>query len=75
MTAPAFYALQGRDFFSLYYSAKPREILPYCWTLTWLVLRPDVYLALLKGQKRLRFRVIYLIEFIQSNNFHIYSIF
>ena len=27
-----------------------------------------------KGQKRLRFRVIHLIEFIQSNNFHIYSI-
>ena len=29
----------------------------------------------LKGQKRLRFRVIHLIQFIQSNNFHIYSIF
>ena len=28
-----------------------------------------------KGQKRQRFRVIHLIEFIQSNNFHIYSIF
>ena len=27
-----------------------------------------------KGQKTQRFRVIYLIEFIQSNNFHIYSI-
>ena len=31
--------------------------------------------VILKGQKRLRFRVIHLIEFIQSNNFHIYSIF
>ena len=29
----------------------------------------------LKDKKRLRFRVIHLIEFIQSNNFHIYSIF
>ena len=30
----------------------------------------------LKVKKRLRFRVIHLIEFIQSNNFrHIYSIF
>ena len=52
MTAPAFSALQGRDFFFLYYSAKSREILPYCWTLTWLVLRPDVYLALLKGKTK-----------------------
>ena len=30
---------------------------------------------LLKDKKSLRFRVIHLIEFIQSNNFHIYSIF
>ena len=30
---------------------------------------------LLKDKKMQRFRVIYLIEFIQSNNFHIYSIF
>ena len=29
----------------------------------------------LKDKKRLRLRVIHLIEFIQSNNFHIYSIF
>ena len=28
-----------------------------------------------KGQKRQRFRVIHIIEFIQSNNFHIESIF
>ena len=30
---------------------------------------------LLKDKKRLRLHVIHLIEFIQSNNFHIYSIF
>ena len=30
---------------------------------------------LLKDKKRLQFRIIHLIEFIQSNNFHIYSIF
>ena len=37
----------------------------------------NLYLCLffVKGQKRQRFRVIHLIEFIQSNNFHIYSIF
>ena len=29
----------------------------------------------LKDNKRLRFRVIHLIEFKQSNNFHIYYIF
>ena len=29
----------------------------------------------LKDKKRLRLRVIHLIEFIQSNTFHIYSIF
>ena len=28
-----------------------------------------------KGQKRQRFRIIHLIEFIQTNNFHIYSTF
>ena len=33
------------------------------------------YSAPLKDKKRLRLRVIHLIEFIQSNNFHIYSIF
>ena len=32
-------------------------------------------LTSLKDKKRQRFRVIHLIEFIQSNNFHIYSIF
>ena len=26
----------------------------------------------IKGQKRQRFRIIHLIEFIQTNNFHIY---
>ena len=36
-----------QDFFSLYYSAKTLETLPYCWTLTLLVLRPEFYLALL----------------------------
>ena len=29
----------------------------------------------LKGKKRQRFRIIHLIEFIQTNNFHIYLIF
>jgi fumarate hydratase class II len=31
--------------------------------------------SMLKGKKRQRFRIIHLIEFIQTNNFHIYSIF
>ena len=34
----------------------------------------SIYLNI-KGQKRQRFRIIHLIEFIQTNNFHIYSIF
>ena len=34
-----------------------------------------VMLVVLKDKKRLRFRVIHLIEFIQSNNFNIYLIF
>ena len=29
----------------------------------------------LNGKKRHRFRIIHLIEFLQTNNFHIYSIF
>ena len=33
------------------------------------------YQCNLKGKKRQRFRIIHLIEFIQTNNFHIYSIF
>ena len=34
-----------------------------------------LYVLGLKDKKRLRFRVVHLIEFIQSNNFHIYLIF
>ena len=29
---------------------------------------------ILKGKQRLRFRIIHLLGFIQSNNFHIYSL-
>ena len=35
----------------------------------------DISLIILKDKKMQWFRVIHLIEFIQSNNFHIYSIF
>ena len=34
-----------------------------------------IIIVTLKDKKRLRLRVLHLIEFIQSNNFHIYSIF
>ena len=47
---------------------------PLCPYLRNTVLR-SIFHHILKDRKRLRFRVIHLIEFIQSNNFHIHSIF
>ena len=50
-----------------------------CYVVKWryrkVAITGLVCLSNLKDKKRLRFRVIHLIEFIQSNNFHIHSIF
>ena len=44
----------------------------YHFILSW---KSQIFEHLLKDKKRPRLRVIHLIEFIQINNFHIYSIF